>query len=164
MALSLGGFLAFRQLSTGVSEQGPTSAPATESVGAIGLDRLDPATIPAEERFAWQPKELVAVLGEHRGQRWGGVVNVAYSPDGKTIACSGGFPNVELVDAHTLRVKQLLPGMWLGRLAFFPDRNILVTASAAGRLLHPATLCAWDVSGPEPRRWPSSPWVMRGIS
>ena len=32
------------------------------------LDRLDPAQIPAEERFDWQPKELVAVLGSHRGR------------------------------------------------------------------------------------------------
>ena len=32
------------------------------------LDRLDPAQIPAAERFDWQPKELVAVLGSHRGR------------------------------------------------------------------------------------------------
>ncbi len=31
------------------------------------LDALDPARIPPEERFPWQPPELVAVLGEHRG-------------------------------------------------------------------------------------------------
>ena len=30
------------------------------------LDRLDAANIPQAERFSWQPKELVAVLGEHR--------------------------------------------------------------------------------------------------
>src|SRR5262249_35979975 len=30
------------------------------------LDKLDPQQIPRDERFPWQPKELVAVLGEHR--------------------------------------------------------------------------------------------------
>lgn len=32
----------------------------------FSLDYLDPKDIPAEERFPWQPKELVAVLGSHR--------------------------------------------------------------------------------------------------
>lgn len=53
------------------------------------LDRLDPAKIPAEERFAWQPKELVRVLGDHRGRHWGDVATAAFSPDGKLIASSG---------------------------------------------------------------------------
>src|SRR5262245_29952933 len=37
------------------------------------LDLLDPKTIAPLERFDWQPKELVGVLGEHRG-RHGNVV------------------------------------------------------------------------------------------
>src|SRR5262245_49777493 len=35
-------------------------------------DKLAAGKIPAEERFAWQPKELVAVIGEHRGRHWAG--------------------------------------------------------------------------------------------
>src|SRR5262245_35272633 len=54
------------------------------------LDRLDPAQIPPEERFDWQPKELVAVLGSHRGRHWGEVAVVAFSPDGRYVA-SGGY-------------------------------------------------------------------------
>jgi hypothetical protein len=43
---------------------------------ASPLDKLDPAQIPAAERFDWQPKELVAVLGEHRRRHWGDVFAV----------------------------------------------------------------------------------------
>jgi hypothetical protein len=52
-------------------------------VGRSPLDELDPASIPADERFAWQPKELVAVLGEHRMRHWSFLRDVAISPDGK---------------------------------------------------------------------------------
>src|SRR5262245_52767045 len=58
---------------------GPTEVPAS-------LDRLDRDRIPADERFEWQPKELVAVLGSHRGRHWGAVAAVAFSPDGKHVA------------------------------------------------------------------------------
>src|SRR5262249_23492235 len=50
------------------------------------LDRLDPKNIPAGERFPWQPKELVAVLGEHRRRHSNFLRQVAYSSDGRWIA------------------------------------------------------------------------------
>src|SRR5207253_2375272 len=39
---------------------------------ASPLDKLDPRKIPELDRFAWQPKELVTVLGEHRGRHASG--------------------------------------------------------------------------------------------
>src|SRR5262249_35423056 len=45
--------------------------------------------IPAEERFAWQPKELVGVLGSHRFRHWGGLVSVSYSSDGTNLITYG---------------------------------------------------------------------------
>src|SRR5262249_55336226 len=54
------------------------------------LDRLTPTSIAAENIFrAWQPKELVAVLGEHRGRHFGGVGCTALRHDGKYIASGG---------------------------------------------------------------------------
>jgi predicted Ser/Thr protein kinase len=67
------------------------------------LDRLDPAQIPAEERFAWQPKELVAVLGEHRQRLWNYVAGLAVTPDGKQlVACAYDTPRLHFWDAMTL--------------------------------------------------------------
>ena len=47
---------------------------------------LDAAKIPAEERMAGQPKELVAVLGSHRQRVWtypaAKINNIVPSPDG----------------------------------------------------------------------------------
>ena len=52
----------------------PTSAassnasdPPADQFAAHPLDALDPARIPTDQRFAWQPPELVAILG----RRWG---------------------------------------------------------------------------------------------
>ena len=57
--------------------------------GPSPFDELDPAAIPGEERFAWQPKELVAVLGSHRQRSWVGAHSVALSGDG-SLALAGG--------------------------------------------------------------------------
>ena len=56
------------------------------AAGPSPLDKLDPATIPAAERFPWQPKELVGVFGEGRNRHWGHVKAVALSPDGALVA------------------------------------------------------------------------------
>src|SRR5262245_32794247 len=44
------------------------------------LDHLDAKTIPELERFSWQPKELVAVLGEHRGRHGSYVSAIQWTP------------------------------------------------------------------------------------
>src|SRR5262249_22319343 len=58
--------------------------------------------VPARERFDWQPKELVAVLGEHRWRHWEMVKCLAISPDGRWAA-SGSRD-------ETIRVWDLTPG------------------------------------------------------
>src|SRR5262249_14864973 len=57
--------------------------PTADRGPAAPLRRLDPSQIPPEDRFAWQPAELVAVLGEHRGRHWGDMLDVTFSPDGR---------------------------------------------------------------------------------
>ncbi len=60
------------------NEPEPTNA-------AIGLD---PAAIPADERFPWQPKELVAVIGSHRFTAWYMNVQIALDPTGNYFVAS----------------------------------------------------------------------------
>jgi WD40 repeat protein/serine/threonine protein kinase len=75
------------------------------------LDNLDPARIPAAERFPWQPAELVAVLGEHRQRHWARVQSVAWSADGTRIASGGGGDAaIRVWDAETLRERAVLRG------------------------------------------------------
>jgi WD40 repeat protein len=108
------------------------------------LDALDAKNIPAQERLAWLPKEVVAVLGEHRGRHWGGVRSLAVSLDGKLIAAAGGtvrlWGSVDLLEKATVPVR---PGT--GGVAFAPKGRLLATAHDAGVEL-------WDLSGPAPVR------------
>jgi WD40 repeat protein len=105
------------------------------------LDRLDPAQIPATERFDWQPKELVAVLGEHRGRHWTDQRHVAVSPDGKLVASCGEGALIYLWEADTLRLRALLTGHTAGvwSVAFAPDSRRLLSGSQDG------TLRLWDL-------------------
>ena len=74
----------------------PTGEPPVAT--ASPLDLLDPAAIPADERFPWQPKELVGLIGTHRQRHWGQAAVVAFSPDGKLLA-SGGHDGIVKVFA-----------------------------------------------------------------
>jgi WD40 repeat protein len=105
------------------------------------LDRLDRAKIPGEERFPWQPRELVQVLGGHRGRHWGEVVCAAFSPDGKLIA-SGGTEAIRLWDAETLRERGVITGFggYASSVAFSPDGRFLLSGGTDG-LLH-----LWDLA------------------
>jgi WD40 repeat protein len=96
------------------------------------LDRLDPAAIPALERFDWQPRELVGVLGEHRLRHGGPVSCVAISADG-TLVASGGSSLVRLWDPGTMRLRALLgyPAVVMS-LAFSRDGKALVVGGTAG--------------------------------
>jgi serine/threonine protein kinase/WD40 repeat protein len=102
---------------------------------ASPLDNLDPVRIPAGERLPGQPKELVAVIGEHAGRSWGPILGLALSPDGKTLATSSGCDlTVFLRDSQTLDVRAALqpPGHILS-LAFSPDGKRLAGHSDNGR-------------------------------
>ncbi len=87
------------------------------------LDALAPATIPASERFDWQPQELVAVLGSHAWRHWGDVLSVSSNPDGSLIASAGKNDGVRLWDANGQQISA-----WPGSaVAFSADGKRLVT-------------------------------------
>ena len=65
-------------------------------VGQSPFDKLDPAAIPAEERFEWQPKELVAVIGNHARRHWNWTLSTAISSDGK-LAATGASVGEHLI-------------------------------------------------------------------
>jgi len=64
---------------------GANGNPVAEQ-GRSAWDDLDPAQIPEAERVPFQPKELVAVLGEHRQRHWQSVYSAAIRADGKQAA------------------------------------------------------------------------------
>src|SRR5437660_645681 len=66
------------------------------------LDKLNPNDIPEEERTAWLPNEVVAVLGNQRGRHWGGLGGLVDSADGKRLL-SWGQDGVRLWETLTLR-------------------------------------------------------------
>lgn len=103
------------------------------------LDRLDPANIPAADRFEGRPKELVAVLPKQAGE----IMSLSFSADGRTLAAATQRA-VRLWDlgGPTPRERAVLPDAgW--HVRFAPDGRTLVTASQVPRL--------WDVSGDRPR-------------
>jgi WD40 repeat protein len=112
------------------------------------LDTLDPSRIPVEERYAWQPQELAAVLGTHRGRHWCDVKCVAFSPDGWWIATSS-HAAVRLWDPVSLREAAVLEGHTYycngGPIAFAPDGKTLASPGR-DRAVH-----LWDLSGATPR-------------
>lgn len=104
------------------------STPSTPS-GASPLDQLDPSAIPASERFAWQPKELVAVFGSHRQRHWGQVMSLAVSKDGKLVATGGEEGLIRFWDPSTNReLSTVRVDPWVCALAFSPDGTRLAYA------------------------------------
>ena len=75
---------------------------ATAPTSRSPLDELDPAKIPEDERFPWQPKELVAIVGTHRQRHWNGTTSsLGLSVDGTRLIST--TPHEAFVwDAQTL--------------------------------------------------------------
>src|SRR5437773_3788418 len=99
--------------------------------GPSAFDQLNAASIPVEERFEGQPKELVAVLGSNRGRNWDLTTAVAYSSDGKYLA-GAQFNAVYLRDVATLREWKVLrapPGHGVMSMAIAPDAQTLAAAT-----------------------------------
>jgi WD40 repeat protein len=110
------------------------------------LDALDPAKIPPLERFDWQPKQLVAVLAEHRGRHGGYVAGVACTPDGQHVY-SGGSSYVRRWDPTTMRLNEVIgPSSTVYGLAITPDGHFLAAAAADG------TVNIWNISGDKAQR------------
>ena len=107
------------------------------------LDTLNPKMIPPLEVFDWQPKELVAVLSEHRGRHGAAISCVGYSPNGKWIA-SGGGNLVRLWDTDPRRHLRLIANLGaygVYCLAVSPDSKMLAAGCANG------SIYVWDVNG-----------------
>jgi WD40 repeat protein len=95
------------------------------------LDALDPSKIRPLEVFKWQPKELVAILGEHRGRQGAAATCVAYSPDRKFVA-SGGAHLVRVWETDPKRQLRLLLNLGASNvscIAISPDNKMLAAGS-----------------------------------
>jgi len=106
---------------------------------------LDPAKIPQEERYPGQPKELVAVLGEHRAWYRAslGSDSMCFSPDGKLLATSSG----QIWDAQTLRLKHTLDAAGDYSVAIAADNKTVALGQYGSGLI---TL--WDISRELPEK------------
>ncbi len=106
------------------------------------LDRLSASQIPSKDRYDWQPKELVGVLGEHAWRHWGSVRAVGVSPDGKIIATGGEDNAVRLWEASTGREIAAFREH-IGKvqaMAFSPDGKTLAAAGDQDVIIR-----LWDV-------------------
>ena len=117
-------------------------------IGQSPFDKLDPAAIPKEERFAFQPKELVAVIGSHERRQWHRFQWVDWSRDGKWIATVSwsnpigmGYPAESCIyvwDAATLKLNARIEtsnGQDAVACAFTPDsKQIAIGDKKAIRL------------------------------
>jgi WD40 repeat protein len=110
------------------------------------LDKLDPKHIPSIERFDWHPKELVAVLGEHRMRQGAAVSSVVCTPEAKTpTVISAGGNVIRFWNPTDMRQKDVLGFGAVTVLALSKDGHSLAAGNAYG------TIKVWDISGDKPK-------------
>ena len=136
----------------------PWVPPAAIPVGESAFDKLDAKQIPAGERFAWQPKELVAVIGTHARKHWVRGGPVAVNRSGSLAAT--GVEAITIWDVETQTPKMVIPSRnfpWGSSeypntqcVSFLPDgKRLLCVRQANG-----VSAQLWDVSGAEPKLLP----------
>ena len=135
LLLLVGTFVAWRTLRQ--TEHGNPTPPVV-APGEPGL----PPFIAESERFEWQPKELVAVIGEHRQRHWGPVTGMTLQ--NQLATCAWGDSFVRLWDPATLDLKETLP---------LPHPNaVCIAGSPYGRWLacglETGNIVVWDRSKP----------------
>jgi WD40 repeat protein len=107
---------------------------AVEAAGLLSqipspLDKLDPAKIPAIERFDWQPQEpLLSSASTAAGRR--AVTCVAVTPDGKTVI-SGGGSLVRFWDAATMRQRAMVSHYVVHAMSLSKDGKTATAGSDA---------------------------------
>ena len=110
------------------------------------LDKLDAKAIPELERFAWHPKETVAVLGEHKGRQAGALTSVVFSKNSKWLASGSTNGLVRIWDTATMRLKHTVGhGYGAYCLALSKDSGLLATGGGDGHFR------LWDTSGDAPK-------------
>jgi WD40 repeat protein len=139
--------LAFRQKFPGSVQA--TQATAFLAAMPSALDRIDDARlIPKAQRFAWQPLELIAILGDRWDKKSRMPLAVSFSPDGKYLATgsednnarvwdTAQLPKLTVLSEHTSRVHSV---------AFSPDGQVLATGGGDGAIV------LWDNQGKMLRR------------
>jgi WD40 repeat protein len=97
----------------------------------------------------------VAVTGEYgRGNAF-----LAFSPDGRLLACGGRDGVARVYDVSSRREKMRLsePGSLLRSVAFSPDGKTLATGTERGEVPQVGDVCLWDLAtGRELRRFPKA--------
>jgi WD40 repeat protein len=110
------------------------------------LDKLDAKAIPELERFAWHPKETVAILGEHRGRQAGAVTCTLFSRSGKWLASGSNNGYIRIWDPRTMRLKHTLGhsgGAYC--LAVSKDSGLLAVGGGDGQVR------LWNMSADPPK-------------
>jgi WD40 repeat protein len=112
------------------------------------LDKVDDSWVPKKERFAWQPKELTAVLGVRRSLPKNAALAVVISPDGRQVA--GGWEDGQVKVWDLAGSGPESPTTHRGHggrvtaLAYAPDGKLLASGGQDG------TVTVWDAGKATP--------------
>ncbi|MBM4072316.1 MAG: hypothetical protein FJ271_25820 [Planctomycetes bacterium] len=114
------------------------------------LDNLTADKIPAAEKFAWQPKELVAVIGTHAFRHWGPCNTLVVHPNGKTVISAGQDKRLRRWDVATLAEQPAIDTERITTFSLAIANDGKTLAVGCGWYPAPAAYI-WDLSGDGPR-------------